>query len=225
MLLDLLILAAIVGAIFFKLFKTLGTRPDMESKSNATQDTFLSRALLGKTEEPQRTPPPQETPPSVPSFDDKPSSSQERDLLKRVRTSDADFNRSHFLGGASKAFLMISKAYAERDKETLHSALDPKLFKTFEKLLEARQDQGGNEVIDDLSITEAHIDDAYTRGKNLYIAVLFVSTQKRTLYDDKGRPLTTEDDSGPQICKDRWVFKRPIHTEDPRWFLAETGVL
>lgn len=141
--------------------------------------------------------------------------------IAAVRKLDRSFSEKQFLQGATAAFDMILRAYAEGDLAQLKRLLSYDLLQSFTASIQQRQQDKETLTIVLEDIKEASILNAQVVDNVASITVHFHSVQTRTLMDDDGNTLD-EQDSGKRDVVDIWTFERDLTLGDPNWKLAET---
>src|ERR1700690_2336381 len=87
--------------------------------------------------------------------------------LDAIVAADANFDAKHFLTGARAAFEMIVKPLAEGDRGTLKNLLSREVFDGFEAALNEREKRGDTVESRFVSLDNAEITAAETRGRNI----------------------------------------------------------
>ena len=70
------------------------------------------------------------------------------DGLNKIKSIDASFSTSEFIGGSKAAYSMIIEAFAEGDKETLKSLLTSKVYKVYINEIKKREENKHKQVTD-----------------------------------------------------------------------------
>ena len=219
---DIVILAIIVAALVYQLYRVLGERNGNERTPSAT-DPFaaqsfrpsggspLDRALSAK-------PVTAEVLPGVAASDDPLSVNQG---LQQIKDYDRDFDEQGFLHGARAAFEMIIKAYARGDLETLKTLLAPKLYDHFAEDAKARAQKNYTMETTIYKISSATIIAARMIGFEAEVRVEFISEQTSVVRDAASN-IVTGDPAAHEEIRDTWIFRRDTRGADPSWHLTET---
>lgn len=141
--------------------------------------------------------------------------------IAAVRKLDRGFSEKQFLEGATAAFDMILRAYAEGDLAQLKRLLSYDLQQSFTASIQQRLQDKETLTIELDDIKEASILNAQVADNVASITVHFHSVQTRTLIDDNGN-VVDDQDSGKRDVVDIWTFERDLTLGDPNWKLAET---
>ena len=141
--------------------------------------------------------------------------------LETLRKADRDFTEAAFLGGATQAFEMTLRAYAEGDLAQLKRLLGYDLLQSFTQSIQKRNANKETLSIDLENIKEASILHISVTDSVAEITVHFHSVQTRIARDADDN-IIDEDESQTQEIVDIWTFERDLTLNDPNWKLVET---
>lgn len=137
------------------------------------------------------------------------------------QTSNDGFDEDKFLQGAQMAFRMILDAYSHDDKKTLEKLLNPDLFKTFSKAIDARKKKGHILEARLYNINMSRILNRTTEDRIQKVKMKFVTEQCVLVRDTQGQ-LVQGDPSSVEEITDIWTFSRDERSKNPNWTLVET---
>ncbi len=132
-----------------------------------------------------------------------------------------DFNKDLFLKGASRAFEIIIKAFAEEDLETLKFLTTKKIYSKFEEIILQRHADGQVAETDFVGFDKTEIIDAKITKTLAKISVNFISEQVNVLKDSDGK-IIKGDENFVQKIDDVWTFERDLNKQSNVWLLAST---
>ncbi|MDB2391059.1 Tim44/TimA family putative adaptor protein [Alphaproteobacteria bacterium] len=141
--------------------------------------------------------------------------------LETLRKADRDFTEAAFLGGATQAFEMTLRAYAEGDMAQLKRLLGYDLLQSFTQSIQKRNANKETLSIELETIKEASILNINVVDSIAAITVHFHSVQTRIARDADDN-IIDEDESQTQDIVDIWTFERDLTLNDPNWKLVET---
>jgi len=219
---DIVILAIIVAALVYQLYRVLGERNGSERTPPAA-DPFAAQSLRPLGGSPldramNAKPVTAEVLPGVPVSDEPLSVNQG---LQQIKDYDRDFDEQGFVQGARTAFEMIIKAYARGDLETLKNLLTPKLYDHFAEDAKARAQKNYTMETTLYKISSATITGARMIGFEAEVMVEFISEQT-SVVRDAANNIVTGDPAAREEIRDTWIFRRDTRGTDPSWHLTET---
>ena len=138
--------------------------------------------------------------------------------LARMHSMDRSFEPGRFLDGAEKAFRMIVAAFAQGDRNTLHTLLSDDTYRGFDQAIAAREAAGQQQVSEVRGMETVAIEDAQLHGSVADVTVRFVSDQVSMTHDKDGRPVAGTD--AVTEISDLWTFERDLASRDPTWRLV-----
>jgi predicted lipid-binding transport protein (Tim44 family) len=187
------ILAFIAGFVLFRLYTTLGRRPERpaEPRPQPAQGSL-----------PREEPGPIVT---APVYQSGPAG---EGLMAIVR-ADPSFDVDHFVTGARGAYELIIGAYAKGDREALRGLLTQRVYESYDAAITAREAKGepGPELV---RLKTAEIADARLNGDVAQVSVRF----EAELADGA---------VGVRDARERWTFERDVRSADPNWRLARVA--
>jgi len=212
---DIILFAMIAGFLVLRLRSVLGRRTGHERR----RDTLIrARAPLseraGSAGETARGP--AIAPLAATSVD---AVSQG---LERIRSTDPDFDRAHFVAGARAAFEIIVSAFARGDKAALRPLLSDEVYRPFAATIDERI--AARETLDTriLRLAAFEITAAELLGHTARIVMRFVSEQINVTRAADGS-IVDGDPAHPVEKTDYWTFIRDTRSADPNWALAATA--
>ena len=143
------------------------------------------------------------------------------DGVSALMSADPNFDESAFVHGATAAYGMILKAFADGDLETLKPLLGYEMNIGFADAIRERLKADEVLSIDLKSIDRAEVKAAKLRDGVAAITVEFASQQQRLLKAADGTVLDGDAETVENFV-DRWTFERDISSTDPTWLLVET---
>ncbi len=197
---DILIFAIIAIFLGLRLRSVLGKRTGFEQEY--TRDPEALDALKAKVE-PQT------------------ESNINGDGIPALTAADPSFSEKEFIKGASVAYEMILKAFADSDTEALKPLLGYEMAASFNDAIRERDKAGEVLTIDLVSLDRAVVTDAKLRDGLATVTVEFTSQQKRVLATEQGDVIDGAD-GDVETFVDLWSFERDISSQDPAWLLVET---
>ena len=141
--------------------------------------------------------------------------------LETLRKADRNFTEVAFLGGATQAFEMVLRAYAEGDLAQLKRLLGYDLLQSFTQSIQKRNANKESLTIELENIKEASILNIAVVDSVAAVTVHFHSVQTR-IARDADENIIDEDESQSQEIVDIWTFERDLTLNDPNWKLVET---
>lgn len=215
-LLDYIILAAVIGFIWWRLFAVLGRRTGHE---NTNLDPLGSRSRTG-------------TAPAKDNVVNMPGTAREADTaapagkagqgILDIQLADRNFNPAQFLGGAKQAYEMIVTAFAEGNRRDLRSLLSDEVFDDFDRAIRAREDAGQRVESTFIGIEDAAIAGAeLNSGRYAEVTVKFVSEMITVTKNSDGAVIEGDPTTARKVT-DIWTFSRDTKSADPNWVLIST---
>jgi predicted lipid-binding transport protein (Tim44 family) len=144
--------------------------------------------------------------------------------LARIRSADPGFHPQSFLKGATAAFEMVVRAFAEGDEATLRPLLSDEVYENFAQAIRARRAAG--EICESklVQIISAELAEAALDGRTARVAVRFVSEQAILVKDAQGN-VVEGDPARPARITDLWTFQRDTRSPNLNWLLVATRSL
>jgi predicted lipid-binding transport protein (Tim44 family) len=141
--------------------------------------------------------------------------------VETLRKADRNFTEAAFLGGATQAFEMTLRAYADGDLAQLKRLLGYDLLQSFTQSIQKRTANKETLTIELENIKEASILNISVTDSIAAVTVHFHSVQTRIARDADDN-IIDEDESQSQEIVDIWTFERDLTLNDPNWKLVET---
>jgi predicted lipid-binding transport protein (Tim44 family) len=141
--------------------------------------------------------------------------------LDAIAAAAPDFDAGHFLTGARAAYEMIVNAYAEGDRRTLKNLLSREVYDGFETAITEREKRGETVESRFVSIDNAEITAAESRGRNVQMTVRFHSKLVSVTRDKSGSVIDGNAEKVTDVT-DVWTFARDVSSRDPNWKLVAT---
>lgn len=141
--------------------------------------------------------------------------------ITQIRIADPSFEAGNFARGATAAFQMIVRAFAEGDTATLRPLLSDDLYDEFSEAIRSRINDG--ETLENRieSVASAEIVDARMEGRTAFVTVKFKSSQINVTRDADNQVVDGDPDAAIDVT-DLWTFARNTRATDPNWTLVET---
>lgn len=216
--LDILVLLIVVGLIFQRLWKVLGTRPEEEprkvklSKEGAEK---LYRLLKTETEKELKEA-------AAHAEELVPVNAAPLNEIDAVLYQIPGFNKDMFLHGAKKAFQVITEAFNRADAETLKMLVSSSIYKKLNEIIKQRKEDSVTAETDFICFDKADIIKAEIKDKNkALVSVEFVSEQVNVLRD-KDNNVIQGDENYIQNITDVWTFERALDAKTLNWTLVST---
>jgi len=216
--LDIIVLLVVVALIFGRLWRVLGSNPEVKPKKVKLSREGAEKLynLLRSEAEKNLKKSAEEAPVLVP-VDAEPLSE-----IDQVLNSIPDFNKKSFLAGAQKAFQIITEAFNKSDSETLKILVSPAIYKKMQSVIAQRRDDEITAETDFICFNKVEIINAELTSKNkAVIGVEFVSEQVNVLRDKNGQ-IIEGDENYIQTITDVWTFERALDSTSLNWMLIST---
>ncbi len=154
-LIEIVVLAFIAGFVLFRLYTTLGRRPEGERPTPAPVSGELPRTPMAPT-------------PRAPQAAAGPAGAG---LMAIVR-ADQSFDVEHFVTGSKSAYELIVNAFAKGDRVALRGLLTPRVYDSYVAAIQQREETGGvgPEIV---RLKSAEIVDADLDGDTARVTVKF----------------------------------------------------
>jgi predicted lipid-binding transport protein (Tim44 family) len=141
--------------------------------------------------------------------------------LDAIAAADPEFTVPHFLTGARAAYEMIVNAFAEGDRRTLKNLLSREVYDGFEAAISDREKRGDTVESHFVSLDNATITAAESRGRNAQLTVRFQSKLVSVTRNKAGEVIDGSADTVTDVT-DVWTFARDLGSRDPNWKLIAT---
>lgn len=219
---ELLILAALLAFIVFKLRAALGRKTGHErprpapysarqSSSSSDNVVTLPNRQGGDT-----------APAPEPAANYAPEGSALAQGLTDIQLADRSFDPSAFLEGAKGAYEMIVTAFAQGDARTLKQLSDSDTFEAFREAIDARKEAGETQETTFIGFRDAKITEARMTDRNAEVTVTFEAELISVTKNADGAVIDG-DPNFVHTVTDIWTFARDTRSADPNWILIETA--
>lgn len=223
---DILILAIIACVILFKLKNQLGNVDDsereavkkkMQSKMREIQKEIMNQteAVVKKASEEYEKSEAVKNQLTA-NLDD--LSKKQLDKILKKSNMTLDF----FISGAKSAFEMTLKAFSQNDLKTLKQLLSEKIYSSFEKSIQHRQNLGQKLVTNLISIKNVEVAKVDLAGDEATIKLNFSSKQINYIQDANDNFIEGSKDEISEL-QDVWTFKRNLSSQNPNWIIFSTN--
>jgi predicted lipid-binding transport protein (Tim44 family) len=201
---DLIFLLFLVGLIFWRLYRILGTRPE----DDRPHFVVINQSDLDpqKVQEILKT--------QIPTMNMTPA--------EQVLAAVPNFSKPEFLRRCAKAFEMVIKAVAEADETTLQMLTTKKLFTKFQEVFRARKSEGITAETDLIRIKDLSVENAVITAKGLVRIVVKIVSEQINLLRSADGAIIEGDENFIQEITDCWTFERDSDSKSPAWLLAST---
>lgn len=214
--LEIIILGAIAAFLIYRLVSTLGQNSGFQQPVHKENPTDVMKAKLQSVA--------QENESDFSESNEKEEDGIPDDLQEGIaflRKNDPSFSLKNFLDGATNAYEMIVKAFAEEDLETLKNLMDKKIFADFKRAIEDRQQRKMTLETTIIRVVDVQAEKIEKESSKALVTVTFVTEQNHLLKDEsgqisKGSPRQIEE------VTDVWTFSKSLRSQNPNWSLVAT---
>lgn len=213
---EILFFAILAGYLFFRLWGVLGERTGFEKPQDMNDAEIAPKAGDNVVPLPSRLS-------SKAAALDEESVEPLWNDLRLIQEKEKDFNVDTFLENVTSAFIIITQAFVEGDKETLRSLLTDKTYQQFCKVIDDRQSKEHRTTNEIIGRIEVALHDVKTLGKKADMTVKIMSNQRFITYDKKGEILDNPEEIANKMVN-YWTFTRTLGADDPVWHLSQTRV-
>lgn len=224
--LEIIILAAVAGFIFLRLFSVLGRRdghqpgPDEgfdagsgEGNDGAATDNVVRLGHGTGNEE--------RIAGQSPALGIAPDS-EVGQAIAALRKADPSFDAATFVDGAGRAYPMIVEAFAGGDRDTIRPLLGDEVFERFAAAIDEREAAAQTAETRVLEVTGVEIERIDISRSTVEVTVRFNSDVVNVTRDSEGR-IIEGNPSDAEKAVDVWTFCRKLRSRDPNWLLIATG--
>ncbi len=142
--------------------------------------------------------------------------------LVQIALADKNFDVNEFKDNAGDAFILIVKAFADGDRETLKDLCTDTVYKTFDQAIYDREQKGEKVSTEIHAIRKTEITNAsVSRAKKADVTIRFTADETYVIENDKGEIISGHPDRVTEMT-DKWTFTRDLKSSDPRWLLSKT---
>lgn len=142
--------------------------------------------------------------------------------IEKIKDVEPKFNIKDFIKGAKTAFIEITQAFAEGNKEFIRLRTNEQVFHSFDKAMLARFENHQSLEIEIKDFKIIDIIRATVENGIAKVKVKFVTHQTSVLKDQYNNIIAGEGDN-VQEFRDIWTFERKIGSSNPNWMLVHTA--
>ena len=142
-----------------------------------------------------------------------------KDDVAKARLIDPTFLLSKFIQGASGAFEMVIKAFAEGKKDVLKFLLSDDVYKNFEAEINERTAQETIASHSIYSMQEPEVLDVELKDNICQVVVRFVSEQFNYIRSKTGEIIEGSKTQLDHVT-DVWTFERDLSSKKPNWVVV-----
>jgi len=211
---DIILLAMVAGFLILRLRSTLGRRTGHEQQPDAYQrsDNVVNLPPRGQSDGNDR---------ADRAIDPAYQGTPFEEGLTQITLSHPDFSVDGFLNGATTAFEMIVKAYADHDTDTLKPLLADDVYGSFASAIQDREDSNEKMETELVVIKPSKLEAVDVNGRVASVAVRFETEQVNVIKDADGTVVDGDPDQVESVT-DIWTFERNLSSSDPNWLLVAT---
>ena len=131
------------------------------------------------------------------------------------------FNEKSFLEGASNAYEMILKNYADGNLKAIKKIISKEVYDGFSDAVKERNDQNTKLVNELIAFDKADIINIEIEKKEVLITVEFFS-RIITYVANKDNEVVEGNMDNPISMVDQWTFEKALRDKSPSWKLVST---
>lgn len=132
-----------------------------------------------------------------------------------------NFNKEHFINGASRVFEAILNAFNSGNINNIKELISKKICDVFTQTIAYRQENKLTSEVDFICFDKVDIKSVKFLKNTVRIVVEFVSEQVNILKNDEGE-IIEGDENFVQKITDIWTFERSINAKNNNWTLVST---
>ena len=152
---------------------------------------------------------------------EKKSLKTKEDILLFLSSAIPGFNTESFLDGASNAYEMILKNYADGNLKTIKNIISKDVYDGFNDAIKERKNKNKQLVNELIAFDKSDIIDAKIELKNVLLTVEFYSRIITYVLDENDQIIEGSKDN-PISVIDQWTFKKALKDKSPSWQLIST---
>ena len=152
---------------------------------------------------------------------EKKSLKTKEDILLFLSSEIPGFNTESFLDGASNAYEMILKNYADGNLKTIKNIISKDVYDGFNEAIKERKSKNKRLVNELIAFDKSDIIDAKIERKNVLLTVEFYSRIITYVLDENDQIIEGSKDN-PISVIDQWTFKKALKDKSPSWQLIST---
>lgn len=141
--------------------------------------------------------------------------------LHEIMKYDRSFDPYRFVQGAKDAFPMVIEAFAKGDTDTLQDLLAPRVYQSFERVIDDRKVRGETISSEIHAVRKIEIIEARLTGRMAYVTCRITADETCVIRDAENHILSGNPDRVTEL-KDVWTFGRDTGSKDPTWLVFET---
>ena len=143
------------------------------------------------------------------------------DVLLFLSDEFPAFNKEGFVDGASNAYEMILKNYADGDLKTIKNIISKDVYNGFNEAINERKNKNKRLVNELIAFDKADIIEAKIERKSALLTVEFYSRIITYVTDENDQVIEGSKDN-PVSVIDQWTFKKALKDKSPSWQLIST---
>jgi len=143
------------------------------------------------------------------------------DVLLFLSDEFPAFNKEGFVDGASNAYEMILKNYADGDLKPIKNIISKDVYNGFNEAINERKNKNKRLVNELIAFDKADIIEAKIERKSALLTVEFYSRIITYVTDENDQVIEGSKDN-PVSVIDQWTFKKALKDKSPSWQLIST---
>lgn len=143
------------------------------------------------------------------------------DVLLFLSDEFPAFNKVGFVDGASNAYEMILKNYADGDLKPIKNIISKDVYSGFNEAINERKSKNKRLVNELIAFDKADIIEAKIERKSALLTVEFYSRIITYVTDENDQVIEGSKDN-PVSVIDQWTFKKALKDKSPSWQLIST---
>ncbi len=152
---------------------------------------------------------------------EKKSLKTKEDILLFLSSEIPGFSSESFVDGASNAYEMILKNYADGNLKTIKNIISKDVYDGFNEAIKERKNKNKQLVNELIAFDKSDIIDAKIERKNVLLTVEFYSRIITYVLDENDQIIEGSKDN-PISVIDQWTFKKALKDKSPSWQLIST---
>ena len=152
---------------------------------------------------------------------EKKSLKTKEDILLFLSSEIPGFSSESFVDGASNAYEMILKNYADGNLKTIKNIISKDVYDGFNEAIKERKSKNKRLVNELIAFDKSDIIDAKIERKNVLLTVEFYSRIITYVLDENDQIIEGSKDN-PISVIDQWTFKKALKDKSPSWQLIST---
>ena len=152
---------------------------------------------------------------------EKKSLKTKEDILLFLSSEIPGFSSESFVDGASNAYEMILKNYADGNLKTIKNIISKDVYDGFNEAIKERKNKNKQLVNELIAFDKSDIIDAKIERKNVLLTVEFYSRIITYVLDENDQIIEGSKDN-PVSVIDQWTFKKVLKDKSPSWQLIST---